>query len=89
MFIHLFSKAAKWAHCKEERHCMTFQIKFLPSGSRVMAFSLAGQEVRKTAQEYDRAFLPSGATEFCGSTLNDLLLHSNGPVQRFNHYYVF
>lgn len=83
MFIHLFSKAAKWAHCKEERHSVTFQIKFLPSGSRVMAFSSADQEVHKAALEFDRAFLPSGATEFYWSTLNDLLLHCNAPAERF------
>lgn len=49
-----------------------------------MAFSLAGQEVHKAAQEFDRAFLPSGATEFYWSTLNDLLLHYNAPAKRFN-----
>jgi len=39
-------------------------MQLLPSGSREMAFRLAGQQVHKAAQEYDKAFLPSGATEF-------------------------
>lgn len=48
-----------------------------------MAFSSADQEVHKAALEFDRAFLPSGATEFYWSTLNDLLLHCNAPAERF------
>lgn len=84
MFIHLLSKSAKLAHCRDERHCMPFQMQFLPSGSRAMAFSLASQQVHKEAQEYDKAFLPSGATEFCWSASNDLLLLCNAPVKRFN-----
>lgn len=69
---------------RRERDGVTLQIKFLASGSRAMAFSLAGQEVHKAAQEFNRAFLPSGATEFYWSTLNDLLLHYNAPAKRFN-----
>lgn len=84
MFIHLLSKSAKLAHCRDERHCMPFQMQLLPSGSRAMAFSLAGQQAREAAQEQDKAFLPSGTTEFHWSALNDLLLLCNAPVKRFN-----
>lgn len=49
-----------------------------------MAFSLADQRVHKAAQEYDKAFLLSGATEFSWSVSNDLLLLCNAPVKRFN-----
>lgn len=49
-----------------------------------MAFSLAGQEVHKEVQEFDWAFLPSRATEFYWSTLNDLLLLCKAPAKRFN-----